>query len=99
MNQISGRFSGCARNIFASLAFKSKREHLRKYHTHGKKVGTTQNFFLAFIDELEKPIIIKKLLKRPIKNKIILIFTMLHFFLNIKKNTCRYHYKNLNDGL
>ena len=28
------------------------------------------------------------------KNKIILIFTMLHFF---KQNTCRYHYQNLND--
>ena len=34
----------------------------------------------------------------PIKNKIILIFTMLHFLLKkIKKNICRYHYQNLDD--
>ena len=30
-----------------------------------------------------------------IKNKIILIFTMLHFFKKLTKNTCRYHYQNL----
>ena len=28
----------------------------------------------------------------------ILIFTMLHFFLKIKKNTCKYHYQNLNSS-
>ena len=33
-----------------------------------------------------------------IKNKIILIFTMLHLKkIIIKKNTCRYHYQNLDD--
>ena len=48
-----------------------------KNHTHVKKAP--QNFFLAFIDELEKQLL-KKLLKSPNKkNKIILIFTMLHF--------------------
>ena len=32
------------------------------------------------------------------KNKIILIFTMLHFLKKkIKKNTCRFHYQNFND--
>ena len=31
--------------------------------THVKKVGTSQNFFLAFIDELEKQYLFKKLLK------------------------------------
>ena len=30
-----------------------------KNHTHVKKVGTPQNFFSAFIDELEKQIIKK----------------------------------------
>ena len=29
-------------------------------HTHVKKLGHTSEFFLAFIDELEKQIIIKK---------------------------------------
>ena len=29
-------------------------------HTHVKKVGTSQNFFLVFIGELENHIIIKK---------------------------------------
>ena len=33
----------------------------------------------------------------PIKNKIILIFTTLHFLKKIKKNNCRYHYQNLGD--
>ena len=41
--------------------------------THVKKVAHTQNFFLAFTNELEKQIIIKKMLKRANKNKIILI--------------------------
>ena len=35
----------------------------RKNHTYVKKVGHTSEFFLAFIDELEKQIFIKKLLK------------------------------------
>ena len=47
-----------------------------------KKWGTPQNFFLAFIDELEKQVIIKKIVEAktvgPIKNKI-LIFKILHF--------------------
>ena len=33
---------------------------IQKNHTHVKKVGSPQNFFLTFIDELEKQIIIKK---------------------------------------
>ena len=50
-------------------------------HTHVNKVGTTQNFCLAFIDELGKQLFIKKTVKKsgPIKNVRILIFTMLHF--------------------
>ena len=31
------------------------------------------------------------------KNKIILIFTLMNFKKKIKKNTCRYHYQNLDD--
>ena len=42
-----------------------------------RRWGTPQNFFLAFIDELEKQICIKKLLKWNNKKKKILIFTML----------------------
>ena len=37
------------------------------------KSGTPQNFFWAFIDELEKQIIIRKTVE------IILVYTMLHF--------------------
>ena len=33
----------------------------------------------------------------PVKKKIILIFTMLTFLKNIKKDTCSYHYQNLDD--
>ena len=32
-----------------------------------------------------------------LKNKIILAFIMLHFLKEIKRNTCRYHYQNLDD--
>ena len=53
--------------------------------THVKKVGTSQNFSLAFIDELEK-------------SEIILIFTMSHFFRKKKKKiNWRYHYQNFDD--
>ena len=53
----------------------------------GKKIthkwrrwGTTQNFFLASTDKLEKQIFIKEnCWSGPIKNKIIFIFTMLQF--------------------
>ena len=31
-----------------------------KKHTHVKKVGQTQNFFLAFTDKLEKQLFIEK---------------------------------------
>ena len=48
-----------------------------------RRWGKPQKFFLAFIDEFKNQIIIKKLLKWANKNKIILIFLMLHFF---KKN-------------
>ena len=51
-----------------------------------RRWGTPQNFFLAFIGELEKQIIIKKnCWSGAIKNKIILIFTMLHFYKKIKE--------------
>ena len=63
-----------------------------------KRWDTPQNFFLAFTDKLEKQIIIKKnCWSGSIKNKIILIFTKLHLLKKIKKNTCRYHYQNLNN--
>ena len=48
-----------------------------------RRWGIPQNFFLAFIGELEK--------------QIILIITMLHFFKKPMKSTCRYHYQKLGD--
>ena len=38
----------------------SKQRHFFKNHAHVKKVGHTSEFLLAFTDELEKQIIIKK---------------------------------------
>ena len=38
-------------------------QNIWKSHTHVKKVGTPQNFFLAFIDEFEKQINIKKIVE------------------------------------
>ena len=34
-----------------------------KNHTHVKKGGASQNFFLAFVDELDKKLFIKKTVK------------------------------------
>ena len=42
--------------------------HFAKSHTHVKKVEKPQDFFLAFIDELEK-LFIKKLLEGTNKEK------------------------------
>ena len=55
-----------------------------KSHT-SEEYGADLRIFLTFIDALEKQIIIKKLLKWANKNKIILIFTMLHFFKKYKE--------------
>ena len=44
----------------------------------GANLGKPKNFFLTFIDELEKQLL-KKLLSGAIKNIRILIFTMLYF--------------------
>ena len=41
--------------------------------------GTPQKFIVAFTDELEKQMLIKKLLKWANKKKRMLIFLMLHF--------------------
>ena len=70
-----------------------------KNHKHVKKVGHTSEFsFLAFIDELEKQIIIKKTVEWANKrDKIILNIYNVLFKKIIKKNTCRYHYQNLDD--
>ena len=43
------------------------------------KWDTSLNFFLIFIDELEKQLFIKQLLKSANKNVRVLIFTMLYF--------------------
>ena len=66
--------------------------------------GTPQNLFLEFIDKLEKQIIIKKLLKWANKKQNNLNIYHAVFKKNKnkkikkeKKNTCRYHYLNLDD--
>ena len=53
-----------------------------------RRWGKPQNIFLAFIDELEKQIIIK--------NTNFTIYNVAFFFLKKMKNTCRYHHQNLN---
>ena len=50
--------------------------------------GTYQNFFLAFLDELEKQIFTKKTVEKKKTN--------LKLFKKIKKNRWIYHYRNLN---
>ena len=53
-----------------------------------RRWGTPQNFCLTFIDELEKQLFIKKLLKWA--NKICKNIYNLTFFKKIKKNTCNF---------
>ena len=64
-----------------------------------RRWGTPKNFFLAFIDELEKQIIIKKLLKWANKKQNNFNIYNVAFFWKkkIKKNTLRHHYQNLDD--
>ena len=63
-----------------------------------RRWGKPQNFFLVFIDELEKQIIIKKLLKWANKKQNNFnIYNVVFFKEKIKKNTCRYHYQNPDD--
>ena len=65
-----------------------------------RRWGTPQNFFLQFIDELEKQIIIKKkLLKWANKKQINFNIYNVAFFKEIKKNIYGYHYQNLDDTI
>ena len=64
---------------------------IKKIHTHVEKVGTSQNFCLVIIDELEKQLFIKKLLK--LTNKKYKNFNIYNLvFKKIKKSTKGYHY-------
>ena len=75
--------------MFSSQAMKQKVTYIWRW-------GMPQNFFLAFSDELEKQIIIKKLFKWANKKQNHFnIYNVVFFFKKIKKNTCRYHYQNL----
>ena len=61
-------------------------EYWIKNKTNVKKVATPKNFCLAFINELEKQLFIKKnCWSGPIKNVTISIFTMLSFFYKNKE--------------
>ena len=63
-----------------------------------RRWGTPQNLFLAFIDELEKLVIVEKTVEvGRLKASTFNIYNVAFFKNNIKKNTCRYHYQNLND--
>ena len=79
--------------VLKNCAFKSE-----KITQMWRRWDTPQNFFWHLFMNLKNKLLLKKLLKWANKKQIILIFTMLHFFKkNIKKDTCRYHYQNLDD--
>ena len=67
--------------------------------THmSRRWGKPQNLFLAFIDELEKQIIITKTVEvGQQKNNNFHIYNVAFLKKKITKNTCRYHYQNLDD--
>ena len=62
-----------------------------------RRSGTPQNFFLAFIDYLEKLMFIKKLLKQANQKQNNFNICNVWFKQRIKKNNCKYHYQNLDD--
>ena len=63
-----------------------------------RRWGTPHNVFLAFIDKLEKQIIIKKTVEvGQQKTNNFNIYNVAFFLKKITKNTCRYHYQNLED--
>ena len=64
--------------------FSQVKFYLKKSHTC-EEGGAPSEFLLAFIDELEKQIIIKKRWSGPIKNTIILIFPLLHLKKKLRK--------------
>ena len=71
-----------------------KRNTQRKQNiTHMWRWGTPQNFFLAFTDELKKQIIIKTVEVGQQKTNSFNIYKVK----KLKKNSCRYHYQNLDD--
>ena len=75
-----------------SLSVKSKFTHMLR------RWGTPQNFFLTFIDKLEKQIIIKKTVELGQKKQNNFnIYNIAFLKKYIKKNTCTYHYENLDD--
>ena len=67
-----------------------------KSHTHVKKVGNTSKFLFGIYWWTWKiNIYLTRCWSGPIMSKIILIFTMLHFFKKIKKNTWRYYFTSV----
>ena len=63
-----------------------------------RRWGTPHNVFLAFIDKLEKQIIIKRTVEvGQQKTNNFNIYNVAFFLKKITKNTCRYHYQNLHD--
>ena len=62
-----------------------------------RRSGTPQNFFLAFIDYLEKLMFIKKLLKQANQKQNNFNICNVWFKQRIKKNNWKYHYQNLDD--
>ena len=75
---------------------------LPSFDLHAKKLKILINSFPEFFFSIywwtwKTNNSLKNCWSGPIKNNIILKFTMLYFFKKIKKNTCKYHYKNLDD--
>ena len=78
------------------LTHKQTDEHRKVKIPHmWRRWGIPQNFFFAFIDELEKQIL-RKLLKWANKKQNNFNIYNVSFFKK-NKNTCRYHYQNFID--
>ena len=78
----------------------NKRRIVKNHTSWYKKVGyTLESLFGICWWTWKTNNYLKNCWSGPIKNKIILILTMLHFKKKVKKNNCRYHYQNFNDKI
>ena len=69
-------------SVFEGLSFGKKNKSLIKNHAHGRHLKVS---FWHLLMNLKNKQSLKKLLSGPIKNKIILVSIMLHFFQKKKK--------------
>ena len=78
-------------NLLSKTSRSDSRWKCKLWNISEKKSHLWISFWYLLMN-LKNKYLLKNCWGGPIKNKIVLIFTMLHFLKKIKKNTWRYHY-------